>query len=83
MASSTTAWYNLPARPFPAKVWLAARFSFRIPTVTPAPQAAPAAQPQRRPVPAKVWRERAGGRSRRLHDDPTGLHRPAKGTVSS
>ncbi len=59
-ASTSTPWYLAPARPFPAKVWLADRYPFRIPTPRSAQrQTCPdePAVPPRRPFPALAWLE--------------------------
>ena len=44
-------WFNRPARAFPAQIWLAAHYGFRLPPLRVAPQH----QPGRRPFPAQVW----------------------------
>ena len=48
-------WYNRPARPFPALIWVMQRYGFRLPPLRFYP---PASQPEgTRPFPAKVWLE--------------------------
>ena len=60
VASGAVPWYNVPARPFPARVWLEGYYPF---TISPAVFARRAAQPGqgdmpgRRVFPAKVWAE--------------------------
>jgi len=68
VSSRFVPWHDRPARPFPAQVWLAQRFSFHIKTPLAVRRAAPSASAEaplwvRRPFPAKVWleaRQRAG-----------------------
>jgi hypothetical protein len=62
VSSRFVPWYNRPARPFPAQVWLEERYRFRILTPLAARRAAPSAGAEtplwvRRPFPAKVWLE--------------------------
>ena len=54
-SSGAMPWYNRPARPFPALVWVRQRYGFRLPPLRFCPQAD---QPEGlRPFPAKVWVE--------------------------
>jgi hypothetical protein len=67
VSNGSGSWYNRPARPFPARVWLATRYPF---TVSPSVFARLAdeisAPPAwgRRPFPAKVWLASLEKRSR-------------------
>jgi hypothetical protein len=55
-------WYNRPPRPFPAKVWLEARYPFRVPRPALAWATIHAATDgiAPRPFPALVWLRQRG-----------------------
>ena len=66
VSDSQVPWFNRPARPFPALVWMQQRYGFRVPPLRFYP---PADQPDGpRPFPAKVWLEQR----RRLDDYRSG-----------
>jgi hypothetical protein len=56
-SSQVVPWYNRPARPFPALVWLGQQYPFLISSSAFARPAGNATQ-QRREFPAKVWMQR-------------------------
>ena len=59
VSSRLVPWYASPARPFPAQVWLATRYGFRLPRAACAwaivHTTSDGVTP--RPFPAKVWLE--------------------------
>ncbi len=59
VSSRFVPWYNRPARPFPANVWLEARYFFRLPPLGISQRPRPG---QRRRFPAQVWAEQQVGR---------------------
>ncbi len=54
VSTGAVPWYNRPARPFPALVWLRQRYPFLVPPAALAWQAAEPV-PARRIFPAKRW----------------------------
>jgi hypothetical protein len=70
VSNGSGSWYNAPARPFPAKVWLVTRYSFRVSPAVFARygRSAEGAAPARRAFPALVWlaaQQRGTGRMKR------------------
>jgi hypothetical protein len=51
--SGSGSWFTRPPRPFPAQVWLEARYGFRVPPL----RLSPHRQTRRRAFPAQVWLE--------------------------
>ncbi len=58
VSSHSIPWYNRPARPFPALIWVQQRYGFRLPPLFFAqPAHAVVDSMARSPFPARVWLE--------------------------
>jgi hypothetical protein len=77
--SGSGPWYNAPARPFPARVWLEARYGIRVSLS--AKQAAWSAASQRRAFPAQVWLACGGLAVKAAPWGLRGFPQPLRGSV--